>query len=179
MNLSARKGPAADPHLSISSGVADDGDAVCGQIRPASARPDGECDLATLEAQLPFTQRKFIAAYVGCGSVSIAVALSGCSRATHYKALKHSAAYRLVLHEVQEVLCDRLRATASLLALDGLERRKFCHGKPCQVPVIDEDGNVMYDEFGEPLMEDYVEVVYNTRVLLAMMKARCPEYANI
>lgn len=121
-------------------------------------------------------QMRSLAAYSLCGNISLAVKLAGSCRATHYKALKHSARYRAAFEQAQETFADLLRQAAVHRAIRGAPRLKFYKGRVIQVPILDAEGRPILDGQGEPTLGPNVEYEYWDALLIRLLRARCPVF---
>lgn len=93
--------------------------------RLVAGKPAADAD----PSKITPVQKRTLAAYSLCGSISRAVKLVGSCRATHYKALKHSARYRTAFEQAQEMFADLLRQAADHRAIRGVPRLKFYKGQ--------------------------------------------------
>jgi hypothetical protein len=140
--------------------------------RLAAGEPDTDVD----PSRITPVQKRTLAAYSVCGSIARAVKLAGSCRATHYKALKHSARYRAAFEQAQETFADLLRQAAVHRAIRGVPRLKFYKGRVIQAPILDAEGRPVMDEQGEPTSGPYVEYEYSDALLIRLLQARCPEF---
>lgn len=100
------------------------------------------------------TQRDFLAAYIGCGSVTQAADAARCSRFTHYRSLRESENYRQIWEQVRAIAASQLVDTMLERAIHGQRRYKHrSDGTPITFP---EDIPELGIKAGDP----YYEAVY-------------------
>lgn len=76
-------------------------------------------------------QRKFLTAYVSCGSINKASQLVGIHQPTHYKWMKVDESYRIAFQEATEAVADLLEGEAIRRAVEGVEKQVFYQGEVC------------------------------------------------
>lgn len=113
---------------------------------------DGDFEAPT---ELPPKPSRFLAVFVRTGNITSACLAVGISRSTHYKWLK-SDTYAAAFHEARSEAGEYLEGVARDLATGAYQR-----------PIVSGGKIVTY------------EPIYNTRLLLALLRANLPEkYGN-
>ncbi len=133
-----------------------------------------------LTERFPPKQARFLKAYALLGEVAAAARAAGMDRSRHYQIVKKNTAYQAAFEDATEQYTDSLKKEVHRRAIEGYLRPRIYNGKLVMVPDFDrETGEILLDENGESTMRVYLERVYSDKLLLAMLRANCPEYSEV
>ncbi len=120
-----------------------------------------------------FKRKAFLAAFVECGIVRRAAAMSGFEKTQHYRWLKIDPVYAAEFEEACKQAADNMEDEAIRRARDGLLKLKFHQGQP----IIDPRTLPGKENF-DPKFPDgqpYFEHEYSDSLLIFLLKGAKPE----
>lgn len=93
-------------------------------------------------------QAEFLAAYSRLGHITLAAAVAGVNRSSHYSWMKEDPTYLERFQAAHEQALDYVEDVVMESATQGIEEPVIYQGQLSYLPLFDEAGNVVRDENG-------------------------------
>lgn len=126
-------------------------------------------------------QDAFLAVYADCANIRASCAAAGIDRSTFYQWTEHEEHFSMRFNQVEKDANDMLLSEAWRRGVTGVEEPVVSMGQVVYDfdPVVDEDGNQVFNERGKPVFNKGKPVTvkkYSDSILTMLIKAKMPEY---
>jgi len=131
-------------------------------------------DLSEFEG-LNVKQRRWLQTYSVTGQIRQTSRVTGIDTRSHYYWMNNSDGYAEAFALARQTAADYWEGEAVRRAVDGVQRIKLHRGEPILVEARDENGDIIRDDGGKPVMVPYVETAYSDALLSMLLRFHRPE----